>query len=407
MIKVSGKFSKSGILSLLEAKVDEICSGEIHEVNKMKVNLRRFNPLDLDIVDNNIHLHLPLQFKLLKGEGIFAVEVTGKMEMSVEVNYTIDPQMHIDFNTKMIERKWLEGPIIEIGSLDLPVEKVADLVIDYHKNEILDNVNDALQSNINRLKYSLLEVKKIQDLINPYLPEGLFVDISRIEVIAQPPFLSEDFLQLNLLINPNLHVSTNFKEPEHHYPQLNFQWVEKIQEQTLGYLRGEISYDFILKILKNLINGMELGDKKIAVTQLSHQIFNDFILLKGQLLSPLEGKLSFKLTPVYNESRGELTLKNFESDIEPKSFIYRMGAPVLNKIIEEKIQNIFPWSVNKLLADKASKANGHTKKLESLMFTTSVRVLSVDELIFGREYASVKMRYEDLRIDINETPKLS
>ena len=402
MIKVAGRFNKSDILSLLEGKVDEICSGEAHEVNKMKVRLKRFGSSDIQIQNTNIMVNLPLEFNLLKGEGIFAVEVSGKVEMSMQVSYTIDSHMHIDFNTTMTGKKWLEGPVIEIGSLDLPVEKVADLVIDYHKDEILDNINDALQSNINRLKYSLLEVKRIQDLINPYLPEGLFVDISRIEVIAEVPELIDNNLNVNLLINPNLHISSKYTEPINHHPQLTFHWAEKIQEQTLGYLRGEISYDFILSALKNLINGMELGDKKVSITQLSHQILNGKTVLRGQLLSPVEGKLSFSFIPFYNESRGELLLQNFQSDIEPKSFIYRIGAPVLNKIIEEKIQNIFPWGINKLLSTQAVKVNGHSKRIDNLLFTTSLKLLSVDELIFGNEFASIKMRYEDLKIDINQ-----
>ena len=400
MIKVTGRFARKDIINLLESKIDEICSGEVHEVNKMRVQIRRTANIHLSMKHKDIYVVLPLEFKLLKGEGIFVTEIKGEVEMTVMIHFEIDHHMHIDFNTKLLERRWLNGPTLEIGSLDLPVEKVANLVIDYHQDEILDNVNNTLQTNINRLKYSFLEARKLQELINPYLPSGLYADINRLEVIAETPILDNNSLNIYLLIKPNLHISSTYFEPQHHNPEFLFHWVEKIQSQTLGYIRGEISYEYILGLLTNLINGMQMAEKKVLIQHLRHKKVQNKILLSGIIMSPIEGKLAFSFIPVYNESKGELMLHSFESKVDPDSFLYKLGAPVLNKIIKERIQDIFPWGINRVLDNQIKKVNGRTKNLDNYKFKSQIDVLSIDELIFNDINVSVKMRYEGLTINI-------
>ncbi|HMP29150.1 MAG TPA: hypothetical protein PKD85_06105, partial [Saprospiraceae bacterium] len=76
MISIHSTIRISELTKLLENKIDEVCTLEPKEVNKMKIKLCRCGNSRLSIAKEKILIDLPLQLALRKGEGIFSVEVS-------------------------------------------------------------------------------------------------------------------------------------------------------------------------------------------------------------------------------------------------------------------------------------------------------------------------------------------
>jgi hypothetical protein len=371
----------------------------------MNVKFCRIGNIDFRIAKEKIFLTLPLDLSLRKGEGIFSVEVSGQIEVPIEIDYSINDSLHFETKTILGEYKWINGPIMEVGSLDIPIEKVADLVINYYKDDIINSLNKNIQESINNSILQILQAEKLSQLANDYMPEGIKVDVSIQEILMETPEINNKLLDVSALLKPTLSFFTD--TIPHHTPsnKVSFKWIDKALSNTLGYVRLKLGYHFLLDMARNHFNGMEVGGKSLTIVNMGLEKNSDRFSLTMKIDSPIKGEIVADFKPKYNESSGELALDDFTSSIKPESFIYKLGTPILNKIINDRLDAIFPIQVNKILSDQILTLKSQTIVFNGFVVQPDVEFLFIDEMLFESQNIELKVRYENAILELSSEVK--
>ena len=126
--KVTISTTKHLISDLLESALDDAISGEPMVVNSVEVKLSRIGSADVNVSDKAIFIQLPLRIDLKRAAGLFTVEGNGAIVLGLKVDYDLDGQMRLSTRTDLRDHEWVEKPVLEIGSLNIPVETLNKIV---------------------------------------------------------------------------------------------------------------------------------------------------------------------------------------------------------------------------------------------------------------------------------------
>ncbi len=400
MISIKAELQKATILNLIEAKIDQVCTGEMQEINKMHLQVRRFNPMKMDFLKDNFSFNLPLEVKLIKGEGIFTVTVTGKIELLMNLEYSINENAVFQSRTVLKDHYWIEGPCLEIGSLDIPIERVADIVISYHKDDLLEIVNKQVQDSMNGLLVYISEPERLTNALIPYIPKDLVLLLGVNEIIMESPTNHDGNITLKSLIKPNAILYSNDIVVQPNVKSVAFKWLEKINDQTLGYLKFSFSYEYIKERLKGSLSNLEIGGKKLSINNLQIKKESNQVVIKGRLSSPIEGSIELRGNLYFNESKGEIAINNFHCSVNPDSFLFKLGAPLINKVVSERIETILPFNINNYINNTLKNKVQQSRTFSNVQVLIDLGHFTVDEMLFNPTTIDIKLRYENLKVDI-------
>ena len=403
MISIHSTIRISELTKLLENKIDEVCTLEPKEVNKMKIKLCRCGNSRLSIAKEKILIDLPLQLALRKGEGIFSVEVSGRIDLNLKLSYEINDGIVFDCKTVLVSHHWIEGPILEIGKLDVPIEKVADIVINYYKDDLLLQINQQMTQSVNSSLSRILDTKTLNKIINSQLPLGLIANIIIQELLLEAPEVIEEEIIIRALVKPIIFLYSNDLNQDLGNQTIKFLWIEKATDNTLGYIKSKISYQFIINFVEEQIKGLEIGGEKADIRNFKLNRNEDTFVLDATLFSPIKGFVhsSFKLK--YNESIGYLEISNFTCKVTPDSFIYKLGAPIINKIITSRVASLFPLAINKIINLEISKQLNKRITTDQYKLQTHLSYTNLDELSFNESTLELKLRYENAKFSMEYT----
>ncbi|MEL6989387.1 MAG: DUF4403 family protein, partial [Bacteroidota bacterium] len=320
-------------LRLSKVKIHELINSELPDPlyedddmsdDNLLVKATKVDSIEVGLEGKHIFYVIPLDIWVKKDFGLTEVEGEGKIKLSMKTTYDVDSNWQIISNTELIDHDWLEKPQVKVGFLKLPVEAIADIVINQAKEKITKQIDDKLSdSNILRK-----EVEKAWDKIKePILiseKDSLWLLLSPKTVGLSPPKTINDTIHSNVFIECKPLISVGVKTTlDSLFPLPEMQWQEEGEETFSLNLLTEISYEEAERLAKEYALGKTFTEGKRSVTIEDIKLYGqgDKIVVDALVSGSYKGSIYMIGKPVYNAAENVLEVKDLNYELKTKNFL--------------------------------------------------------------------------------------
>jgi hypothetical protein len=340
------KFAKSKLNDIISQQL-KVFSQEKQVSEAYRITFTDFNLKTVNCGNKKGGFDCTLEagLEFTKDAGIFSIQASGMMELQMHIGFTINRNFGLSICTELAGYAWKKPPVVEMGSLDVSLEKLSDCAIKHFNERLLKILDEKIASSIDIA--SLLEKTIRTQCTNHLLMSGpeLFVNICPLQIQLfdmremEDTFIFDFWVEFALRMTSEPLLLQNACNP-------SFFWLENKPEATSQSIEAEISTKFLTEALVSKMNGIELGGKKFIFENTKVLLKGETIRIQSSLTSPLKGTISIECTPAVDHKAQQLKIEDLIIQINPESLLYKLTAPLVEKVLEQWIMSQFPVSVS-------------------------------------------------------------
>lgn len=336
------RWSKHEILSRIQTELFNQFANEKFSAGGFGIHIKPLQSPEwhLTVEQNSIRLKLPLEFLFSKPEGLFSIEGSGSMWVDIRFEILF-PEQSIDYQISIQHYQWLQTPVVSMGSIDFPIEFIADFIIKRLREKHLAGwVNDIRNSwdfdrlftQINNQYLSNIPLGKNQDWyanldIKRWVWVGLKDDNTHINGIF--------YLDYELMISNEKQTSTKLSPVHLAIP------LSDLLSKTSHTVNFQCTFAGLERMIQNYSRSIEIGGKTFTTENVS--IKKDKKLRLNFILnSPIEGSVSIAGEPYFVSDRQCLDVTGLEVDIKAEKFLLQLTSPILEKLVRSRIEDELP-----------------------------------------------------------------
>ena len=396
--RISFELSASNqfLSDLFEAALDEAVASEPLEVNSVEIILKRIGEALLKPDHKSVHIYLPLNINLKRPAGLFTVEGNGSINLHLIVDFDINSELQLRSKTNLVSHEWIEKPILEIGSLNIPVETLVNMVLNHHESIITAKIDAAIKEVSDLNKLLKIGLDKARMNLNEQDLKGNKIDFLLHKVSLEEPSLEKDKIYVKGALEPKISINVPGDKQQQ---DIDFEWLDSSSTKgpSLVQLDIQLPYDILKKEMMDALQGMEVGGRFFDVRSLDVQ-GGERLRIILEIDQPIKAQIFIKGKPVYNEIEGELLIQDLDVKVNPANLIYKLTAPLVNKFIENKMEEFFPLEVNQKLGEVVRGNIPSEISIPSGKIGISHKDLSIDELHFELDRIKGKASITDLNV---------
>jgi hypothetical protein len=381
--------------------------------NGLKVKVTKNGTIRLAAKGRSVTFDVPLDLKLEKNVGFTDLKADGAITLSLQTNYKIDQDWNIKTETSVTNYKWTNKPILDIGIIKVPLEGMANQLIDRSKETLTREIDKQLQERFALKEYAQLAVDTLQKpfLVSEEYDAWLSVRPSRI--IMAPLETNQRKVSTAIL----LEAKTDITVDKTNMNITSFEKLPTLEEQEVEgegfqfYFQTKVPYHLIEAEAKKQLLGevFEDGKRKVKVEDIKVYGQNDQLVVNAKLSGDYDGSIYLLGKPVYNKDKGQLELADFDFELKTRQFLKKSMAWLLQRNLKKQLQENLNYPVKKELEESKMAIQEQMKNLvqhPQLEVTGTVADLTIKQLFVEKEqvvvalYASgeVKVEIKDLFI---------
>lgn len=380
LINFQIRISQSKLSSLVTKAIDEAIGEDSLEVESFQVTLKRIDKVNLYPDQKNIRLELPYDVHLFKQTGLFSVDGKGAIKLILDVEYDISSDLVLSTKTTLYDYSWIAKPEVDLGIVNVPLEKVLDMVINKYNPVITEKIDEKLKefSNI-RTPLTSLDAKIAQQISNADF-KGIHPSIELCKVNMIPIESDGGVLKLQGSAEPS--IVFNDVKTYSNIKDVKFEWIETLEEDYKVQFSAIVSYDFIVEnILKNISN-VEIAGKPLKLDNLNINQRGGRLSIKADILQPITAKVSIEGNPSFEAEVSIIHLDDIEVNVKPSSFIYKMTTPIVNSFIKNKLTSMFPMSTDTLIKERILPMIPREIPYPMGVFNVSFENINIENILF-------------------------
>lgn len=396
MIRITTAIPKHLISTIVTSNLDKNLENEVLEYKGFDVKIKRHGDLNVTARKKSIYFDLPLDIHIEKPNGLFTIEANGTILLNVTVTADISSELHLSTKTAIDGWKWIEEPKVKVGILNIPVSPLANMVMNKIDDTITNQIDSSIaekidfQDLINKKLSSLIDSRKISENPELYLR-------AQLEAIESPGFREyTDKIELPLYLNiknqitTEYQVSADWKVPP--YTWIDNDPLEHSQDVNIAF-----NYDRIEDIIQAKVNGLVIGGKtlKASNVEINH---NEKLDIQIELTSPIVSKLTLSGTPVIAD--GKVQLEDLEVDMQTPNIIYKMTAPIVEKLIRSDIDDRFPIDLQELIREQIRLGLAKANNIAFLDLKINANEASISNIEFTDTHLNATISTKEVEVAI-------
>lgn len=315
------------------------------------------NQPSVSVRDTAIKVGLPLKFNFTKSEGLFSVSGGGALLFHISLQFKSE-QGNIIVCSHLDSYEWTDQPRLHMGILSIPLEYMANQVIDTFKIKYLREFDDYFnQKNLISETAGKLLHQYGNQLKISNAPELYFH--TQVEQITLGSCREENgYVSTPLQITCTNTINDRkeyFDVPDTPaFKILNHQ--QAITPSPFS-VKLECKYTTIATYLKHTLQNLTLGGKTFEVSSIKIE-YRDQLLIDIHLTAPISGKCKFFISPEFDVINGMIKIKHIHVNVLPESFLYKLTAPLLEKFLVNKIREHFPLDISGMVLQMIRETAG-------------------------------------------------
>ena len=315
-----------------------------------KCKARLASQMQVQAVDNTIHLTLPIDLEIQPRSQISQVKAIGQLELNL-VNKLDIFNNQILSRTDLIEYRWLKKPVLKVYGLPIPIEPIANQIVKRYKSELCSKLDQTLVKNLdlNKIKKSVQ-----QFFVTPfYSTEDSIIHVysSPVELALGPASYRNNEISLPVLIYLENVIAES--KPVELYNDLTFSMRPYVEESSLFYLQSRIPVNYLEILTKEAVENQEFGSgmARIKITALQLSGLEEKVSVRFNSSGAFNGRFLMTFVPAFNQENKQIELKDLNLKVENGKSINKAIFSLVKGIAESKIKNTLEGQLNEMLMD--------------------------------------------------------
>ncbi|MEP7267748.1 MAG: DUF4403 family protein, partial [Saprospiraceae bacterium] len=131
----------------------------------MIVIAKKLDDVDLTVLPNKLVYSVPFKLHLERDIGFSVAKADGSLKLHFNTEYKILENWFFESKTTIIGHEWIETPKVKVGILNIPIEPIANKIIERSAEMVSKNIDAQLMESFKLRDYVDLAWRRIQQPI--------------------------------------------------------------------------------------------------------------------------------------------------------------------------------------------------------------------------------------------------
>ena len=393
-INLKYRLSKQSMRDTFNVVMDTLLQQNTFDVDEYNLNVKlaKKNEADIEFEGKQILINFPLHIVAEKETFIQNLLIEGEVHISAVCHIDIDENWNLKTNTELLDYYWLSKPMVKMGVITLPIEKIMNVVIEKAKDEVVAQIDKTVKEKMS-LKSQIVSV---MDIINKPIPiknvngVGLSITLDDFSMtgIRNQFDWSEGIISVSGLGEVGRLEHT--EEFDKRAP--SFSWLDHTFEKDTSdlYFNIDIGLDIINKVVKEKFVGKRFSEsgKEITIMDLEIKGLDEKIGLIAEVQGSYNGQIFLSAVPEFDQRSRKFISKDIEVNLLTKNILHKGLGWMLKGRIKSELDKTLQLSLDDILIPIRSGLANQIEKINKsaeVEINASVQNLNIDAFKFSKE----------------------
>ena len=400
LIRTTTIADKSFLTEKMMEALDQKLLKQDMEVKGFSVEVERKGHIGLAVVAKSILIKLPIEITLKRPEGLFTMEASGAALLEVRMDIDIKADFAFETETQIQDYTWLEEPKVKVGSVNIPMESLMDVVIRQKEKDITEQLDQVIAANVNLQGFIAKQSSTLAKGIE--IHQGLLltgtIDKVRVSHLKE----EEGKLYIHILPSVSLLVRAQNLHRFHDIPPMaQMEWFYDIDKQ--GEHKQEIflelSYDFLASKLKEVIDGQVVGGKALRVEHIEIRK-QDQVYVDIKIKTPVDATIKVKGYPNYRPESGKVNVSLLDIQVKASNILYKLSAPLISKMIESRLEEMLPVPIEQIINSIWEEQRKKLPSTSVLQYSIDIDRIRIENMNFVEDKALAAIVIERPELEV-------
>lgn len=382
LISTTAILSKRYLADQIQLRMDADLASRDVEVKGFDIKIQRQGPVKISAVAKSILVKLPLEIHLSKPEGIFTIEGQAALEIDARIDLDISSDWRIDTSTQLQDYTWLQEPSVTVGAVNIPLETIVDSAIHQKEEGITKQLDKVIAEQLDLQRMIALQTERLAKGIEVYdglLITGVIQSVQISHLKEEGDYIYAHCLpSVDVLARPTeLHSFTDVPQ----LPTLTWIFDRPVLGDHQQEILAEVSYDFLARQVLAVIDNTEIGGKELDVQRVDIS-YDQRLIIQLDVTTPVPAKVSLSGQPVFDQASGSIDLADIDVKVKPNNIIYKLSAPIINRIIESRLEALLPVGITEKVNDIWREQQGQLPQVTDVQYTIDIDRIEVAGMSF-------------------------
>jgi hypothetical protein len=388
--------------SVLTQQINKLMPNTLYEDrdfsdDKMIVVAEKIDSVSISVTPDYIAYQVPFKLHIERDINISIVKADGALKLFFKTDYKLHENWALETHTTILHHEWLEKPKVKLGIIQIPIEAIANRIMQRSADMVCKNIDAQLMENVKLREYVDQAWRKIQE---PQLitdtPVVSWLMIRPEKIMMEPIRTAKDKIQTSLIFRSSTDLAFGPK------PELPYAGIlpvfESIPAKNADSLIT-ISLRFPLKRAEVLVSeyfkGREYkdGNKTMILDSITLEGKGDDLRVIAFISGTYKAALELNGKPVYNKSKRKFELKNLAYSLKSRNLLIKAASWILHKNMEKRLADLMVYEIGPYLDQSRTNLTQSLATISSFGFKMKPEIDDIWALdpILHQEEAEIKI----------------
>jgi hypothetical protein len=337
-------------ISELERTLNEELQGVLFNDNSfddgdnLKLKATKVGNIGFKADNKSISFALPLALDIQYDAGILGtLNAAGDISLDLKSEYNIQPDWSIVTKTEISGHRWLKRPTLQMGSINLPIGTLVDLVLSKTRRSIGREIDDVIKDylGLSRVVQDTWDMLFQPLLVSPEYSAWMQFNPSTIGMT--PVGVVNNTLSTTVVIQAKPLVSIGPRPADQETAQLPpLTLYPALAPGIELHLNTQVAWEEAERIAKEQVLGETYasGKRKVTVEDLKFYGTSDNkVVVNTRLSGSYTGNIYLSGSPELDQGSNKIKIKDLDFTLETRNVLMKGGAWLLRSTIKNRLQD--------------------------------------------------------------------
>lgn len=387
------KLNKKSIAKAFNHIVDTLLTNNTItiEEHKLDVKLQKKEEASIEFQEKSVLINFPLKIIAEKETFLQNLLVEGELQLTVITDIEIDKYWNFFTNTELVDFQWIEKPLVKMGSISIPIEKIMNLVIDRTKAKVVKEIDKTIKE-----EFALRsQIMSVMDLISNPFPID---EVSNIELqlavdsfAMTGTFNTYDWTEGIISVKGlgEIAGAKDYVEEPGDLP--TFEWLDHSYQKDSSDLYFNI--DLELERINHFVSDKFVGkkfvekDKEITIQKIELKGLDEKLGVVADVTGSYNGQIFLSARPEYDPATKEFRSEDIEVSLLTTNVLHKALGWMLQGRIKKELDKTLQFSLKDFLEPIQIQINKQIQEINNsgdIDLSANLKDLNIDEFRFSK-----------------------
>ncbi len=381
---------------------------DLNDGDKTILRAEKSEDIRLKVTGQSIQYRVPVKVFVKYDIGIAVLEASGEIALHFKTDFAVDRDWNMTTVTNLENYEWLRQPRLKMGSLNVPVGFIADIVLKQSKAVITRSVDEQIKEKIN-LRQMIGDTWKL--MFDPVLvvPEYNTWLLVNPQNIGMTPLVTLDDMILSTIVvesQPRVYLG---EKPTSFTPSSLPPFVMRDTTKTdfVVNISTEVPYSEAERLARAKLQGETFSEGKRSVTIEDIELYGQGtkLIINTNLSGSYNGSIYLSGRPFFDSQKNIIDIKDLDFTLETRNFLHKSAAwllkGTLRNRIEENMQFLLDYNLSELKKQLQQQLSNY-KVTQNIFLEGQLDELFIQDAFLAPETIRVEVALRGkLKVQVN------